>query len=242
MLLKTLFAVAALLAAPAAADLNVWPAPASSTTGNSTVCLDGGFKISVAGGKAPADLVSAIARTQANLQRSQHQFLSPTHGAEFFPNGQGCKSYVKELVLNYAKGAATDPIATVATQSVDKRNANEAYTLDVSAAGVASATGASSLGLLRALTTFENLWFKLNKGAKVARRDYRQARDGEVADAANWNGGGGANPTFAPYAPYHIDDKPAFPWRAVLIDTSRHFFSVDTIKRQLDIMSLVKVG
>src|SRR5690242_7728373 len=33
-----------------------------------------------------------------------------------------------------------------------------------------------------------------------------------------------------------IEDKPRFPWRGLLIDVSRHFMSVDDIKRNLDAM------
>ncbi|QDH16609.1 beta-N-acetylhexosaminidase [Swingsia samuiensis] len=37
-----------------------------------------------------------------------------------------------------------------------------------------------------------------------------------------------------------IDDFPRFAWRGLLIDVSRHFLSVDTVKRQLDAMELMK--
>lgn len=37
-----------------------------------------------------------------------------------------------------------------------------------------------------------------------------------------------------------IEDKPRFPWRGLLIDVSRHFMSVDDIKRNLDAMEAVK--
>lgn len=39
-----------------------------------------------------------------------------------------------------------------------------------------------------------------------------------------------------------IDDKPRFPWRGVMIDTARHFMSVETIKRQIDAMEQVKLN
>lgn len=41
--------------------------------------------------------------------------------------------------------------------------------------------------------------------------------------------------------PYgHIDDGPAFAHRGVLMDVCRHFFTVEEVKRQLDIMALYK--
>ncbi len=39
-----------------------------------------------------------------------------------------------------------------------------------------------------------------------------------------------------------IDDSPRFAWRGLLLDSARHFFSVDTIKRQLDGMAAAKLN
>lgn len=39
-----------------------------------------------------------------------------------------------------------------------------------------------------------------------------------------------------------IEDKPRFPWRGLLIDVSRHFMSVEVIKRELDGMETVKLN
>src|SRR6266566_8354626 len=39
-----------------------------------------------------------------------------------------------------------------------------------------------------------------------------------------------------------IQDQPRFPWRGLLIDSSRHFFPVDVIKRNIDGMAAVKMN
>ncbi len=39
-----------------------------------------------------------------------------------------------------------------------------------------------------------------------------------------------------------IDDAPRFPWRGVMIDVARHFMSIDTLKRQIDAMEVVKLN
>src|SRR5690606_21756625 len=39
-----------------------------------------------------------------------------------------------------------------------------------------------------------------------------------------------------------INDQPRFRWRGLMLDTARHFFSVDTIKRQLDGMAAAKLN
>jgi hexosaminidase len=39
-----------------------------------------------------------------------------------------------------------------------------------------------------------------------------------------------------------IDDQPRFPWRGLLIDVSRHFQTMETLKRNLDAMAAVKLN
>lgn len=40
----------------------------------------------------------------------------------------------------------------------------------------------------------------------------------------------------------HIVDGPRFPWRAAMLDVARHFFSVDDVKRYMDLMALYKLN
>ncbi|HET6931684.1 MAG TPA: family 20 glycosylhydrolase, partial [Candidatus Acidoferrum sp.] len=40
----------------------------------------------------------------------------------------------------------------------------------------------------------------------------------------------------------HIEDRPRFPWRGLLVDSGRHFIPVEVIKRNLDGMEAVKMN
>jgi hexosaminidase len=40
----------------------------------------------------------------------------------------------------------------------------------------------------------------------------------------------------------HITDQPRFAWRGAMLDVSRHFFSVDEVKRYIDLMALYKLN
>jgi len=40
----------------------------------------------------------------------------------------------------------------------------------------------------------------------------------------------------------HIEDRPRFPWRGLMIDSGRHFIPLDSIKRNLDGMEAVKMN
>eukprot|EP00938_MAST-03A_sp_MAST-3A-sp1_P001491 g1491.t1 len=42
--------------------------------------------------------------------------------------------------------------------------------------------------------------------------------------------------------PLRVEDEPRFAWRGLLVDTARHFFSVDTLKRVLDGMAAMKLN
>ena len=40
----------------------------------------------------------------------------------------------------------------------------------------------------------------------------------------------------------HIEDRPRFPWRGLMLDVSRHWMPVDVVKRNLDAMAAVKLN
>jgi hexosaminidase len=205
--------------APATAGrLHLVPLPANYTTGDTVVCLSPDFEVTFA--HAPPDLERAAGRMLARLRESRHTYLSPTRGGEFFVKG-GCELFVDALDVEVASPGS---VFGHATRRVETRS--EGYRLDVRA-GRARAAADTALGAFRALTTFENLWYTAALGPGTSGQ-VPLARPAEV--------------TYAPFAPYAIADAPAFPWRAVLLDTSRHFFPPPSLRAMLDAMAAAKLN
>ncbi len=42
--------------------------------------------------------------------------------------------------------------------------------------------------------------------------------------------------------PISIEDEPRFPWRGMLVDTARHYFSIDKLKQIIDALSWNKMN
>eukprot|EP01138_Halocafeteria_seosinensis_P008853 gb/GECG01009049.1/.p1 GENE.gb/GECG01009049.1/~~gb/GECG01009049.1/.p1 ORF type:complete len:482 (+),score=46.27 gb/GECG01009049.1/:1-1446(+) len=92
---------------------------------------------------------------------------------------------------------------------------NESYTLEVKADGHATIEGWNQWGALRGIESLSQLiWW-----------------DANVTDETVY---------YLHGAPVSVTDDPRFPWRGVLIDSSRHFLSKKSIFRILDSMSFVK--
>ncbi|EKM49790.1 glycoside hydrolase family 20 protein [Phanerochaete carnosa HHB-10118-sp] len=116
------------------------------------------------------------------------------------------------LVLAVPQGAKVNSIADEAIMPLGSRS--EEYTLTIPSDGSpATLTANSTLGLFRGLTTFEQFWYDLDGAA-----------------------------TYTLEAPVSITDFPAFPYRGLMLDTARNFFSVSDIKRTLDAMSWAKIN
>ena len=52
----------------------------------------------------------------------------------------------------------------------------------------------------------------------------------------------GPGPDGFQIAALHIEDRPRFPWRGLMLDSSRHWMPVEVVKRNLDAMALVKLN
>ncbi|KAL7421213.1 Glucosamine-6-phosphate isomerase (Glucosamine-6-phosphate deaminase) (GNPDA) (GlcN6P deaminase) [Cryptotrichosporon argae] len=213
------------------------PLPIRSTHGSTVLCLAPALTFTLPT-NAPADLTAAADRTLTHLWSTKHKHLSPDRGASLLASR--CKGYIDEVVLDLT--GSNESIYYHATLPTEGRPDAEAYRLSVPVSGPATITAKTALGLFRGLTTFEHLFFRGNV-ASSARGYYteqvQQDTSKQVAfinDAINEE----ESVLYAPHGPYDIQDRPSFGWRAVLLDTSRNFFSVSRILKMVDTMAMVK--
>lgn len=113
-------------------------------------------------------------------------------------------------------GSVSNVVVTVedVSEAHPQLTTNESYTLSVSASGVVALVAPSVWGALRGLETF----------SQMVIFDF----DTQVHTL--------------PLAPWAINDAPRFPHRGLMIDTSRHFETVNTIKRMITSLSFAKLN
>ncbi|WVQ75375.1 hypothetical protein IAR50_004995 [Cryptococcus sp. DSM 104548] len=211
------------------ADINIVPLPIQYTTGggHTPICLSSNFSIEPVAGAAhtyPSDLLQAMSVSGDRLKDTTARYLSTTGGREFFLGYTDklapCRYFLDTVFVDMTAYNGTSDIMAEATRPVEERPTLEAYSLDIPLNQNAAFIQASGpLGVFRGLTTLENLFYRVDNGAVDLE-----------------------GPVYAPWAPYAIDDKPAFGWRAFLLDTSRHYFSIDSILKTLDTMASVKLN
>ena len=150
-------ALAAVLAATYQPADALWPQPRSLEAGSSTLRLANNFQITVSGHGIPNDLWDAVFRTEAALHKDKLGRLVVGRGAADAKTFAKAKTLSK-LKVALDKGAAFKTITSEAQKAPEERD--EAYSLTVPADGSpATLTANSSLGLLRGLTTFGQLWY-----------------------------------------------------------------------------------
>ena len=92
--------------------------------------------------------------------------------------------------------------------------ADESYTIVITADGTANITSNSTIGTVRALQTFEQLFYAHSSGSGV----------------------------YTPYAPLSIEDTPAWTHRGLNLDIARNPFSPSDVLRTLDAMATAKMS
>lgn len=208
-----------------AADLvlAIWPQPQHLSTGTTTLLLSPAFEIQFERGPVPADVHEVTDRALKSLRDSRSPYLSVQQGREFKIRSA---SIVHCLRVSLQATSWTDLVEDVTADHAHA--ADEYYELKLDADGSARLVVNTTLGLLRGLTTWEQLWY-----AMPARCDERGAAQITFSSPAL---------AFAPFAPYEIWDSPHFYWRGLMVDTSRHFIPTDLLKSTIDGMMLAKLN
>lgn len=125
-------------------------------------------------------------------------------------------SHATGSISSSAPRAISSLIVSVASldESHPQLGTDESYTLNISVSGAATASAPTVYGALHALETFSQL----------VRFNF---------SSASYN---------VPGAPWLISDAPRFPHRGLMIDTSRHFETLATIRKVVDSLPYAKIN
>jgi len=137
----------------------LWPMPRNLQTGTTLVKLAPTFDIQVQGiSQVPQDLLDAISRTKTRLHSDKHQRLVVGRGATDKTALTHAPSLSK-LTLSVSGSKSLQSIMHETTKDIESRSEGYSLSLPSSNSGTATITADSSLGLLRGLTTFEQLFY-----------------------------------------------------------------------------------
>lgn len=126
--------------------------------------------------------------------------LHPRNETKTFEPSLAQKSFLTSLEITQTGKDNTSTFKPMAGQ------VDESYELKINTAGKATISADSSIGIVRALETFTQLFYTYSKGRGF----------------------------YTPYAPVDIKDSPKFPYRGVMLDAGRAYYSVDAILRTID--------
>jgi hexosaminidase len=155
-------------------------------------------------------LQAAISRTQKTITSTKFvpwKFYS--RNTNFEPDSAGSNQMLSTIWISQQGYALQSHMTAAGFLSGD-----ESYSITISESGVADIKSNSTLGTIRALQTFEQLFY--------AHSDQTQI--------------------YTPLAPISIVDSPQWPHRGLNLDISRNAFSPEDVKRTIDGMSCCKMS
>lgn len=236
--------------------LALWPQPQGYEQGSTIVKLQHDFAVTydIPSVIIPTDLQEAVHRTRKAIKASKHKYLAPLgHGPLDGANVKWNEVLLKNLILTIPSTAR--PVRSIEEESVVAlEERSEGYQLFLPDDGSPATINASTtLGLLRGLTTFEQLFFYARPTLITRKKDWHMTGlheeislerntlhqllthlDSTVLNLANGNAVASSDQNsfhYVPFAPYHIKDDATFAWRGFMLDTSRHYFSIDSLRK-----------
>ncbi|EMR63020.1 putative glycoside hydrolase family 20 protein [Eutypa lata UCREL1] len=203
--------------------LAIWPVPEKSSTGEQTLWIANDVPVTYNSEKLSWSLTAtectgfsskevvtgAVSRTlKAILEDNlvpwmlyERQALQQTE-----PSASEEKKFITSISISHN--------GTEGSWKSLSGDVDESYSLSLSTQGAAKIQAGSSVGVLRALETFSQLFFQHSDGSG----------------------------TYTTQAPVEIIDKPQYEHRGILLDVSRSYFSVESIYRTIDAMSWNKLN
>ncbi|KAH9950692.1 N-acetylhexosaminidase [Amylocystis lapponica] len=190
----------------------IWPLPASQQAGTTALRLSHGFTITLSPGIQPVPQDLS----EAVGQTKSHLFKDGL-GRLVVGRGSGDVAAYNESKtlseLTLSLASGSSVLSITKEAQKPLEARDEAYNLTVPSDGSpATITATSTLGLYRGLTTFQQLWYTYE------------------------------DTIYTLDTPLEIVDKPAYPYRGLLLDTARNYFPVADLLRTFDAMSLVKLN
>lgn len=128
--------------------------------------------------------------------------------------------------------AITNPAASLSI-GVDE---SYSLTLGNSSSGNSSSGGGGG-GIVRASLKAETQW-----GAMRGLETFAQLVRWSGADPQDGGVYVGNASYYVDNIPFQLDDAPRFLWRGLMVDSSRHFLPISTLKKALDAMSYNKLN
>jgi hexosaminidase len=123
--------------------------------------------------------------------------------SEFEPSANSKKNYINNLIITQTGADNCSTFKPLPGQL------DESYTLDIGTDGTAKISAVSSIGVIRAMDSFIQLFYKHSTGAGM----------------------------YTNLAPISITDAPKFPHRGLNMDVSRSWYPVSDILRTIDAIS-----
>lgn len=246
----------------------VWPAPRSIKQETQLFRLSSNFSIQFKDSYQSGDLQAAVSEALHQIHNDHHQLLQVDRGLSLYPQLQEnpsqselselwivisstkpsldrstrCGNHINPLHLvthpqmyhNSSSSCHSPPDLSIASEmQLPLRSRDESYELNVfhnakKLKHEALLSAPSPLGILRGLQTFTQLVYTVKDPKNAVHED--SSKPTSRSDLR-----------FI-YGPVAIKDSPAFPYRGLLLDTSRNFYSIESIKKTLNAMSWVKLN
>lgn len=173
------------------------------------------------------------ARAAATLEFSKHSILA---------------SPMENSQVDNDNSSLNGP-SIVAEMALPIKSRDESYELTIGPDTItgnpqAILSASSALGILRGLQTFSQLVYTVKSPTILTTSNSDGLTDQESETHSIHSS---SIPSLRTdfrflHAPVMIRDSPAFPYRGLLLDTSRNFYSIETLKKILETMSSVKLN